>query len=185
MILKKNKAVLIFLLRFFVSYIALSSGYNWFLGNTQQTEDVFVSDPITRLVAEQTVTTARFLGLDFRTEQHPEELSYKLISNNNYVARVVEGCNSISIIVLFWAFIIAFKGRTKNTLLFGIMGGLSIYLLNILRIVLLTYAVDKYPSQTDFLHHIVFPGIIYGFTFVLWFVWVKHFAITPKKVEDE
>ena len=175
--MKKNKAVIIFLLRFFISYVILSSGYQWFLNKTQQTDTAYKSDPITKMLALQTVATANFFGNEFSTTQHPEELSYKLFTEDRYVARVVEGCNSISVIILFWAFIIAFIGTFKGTLIFGILGSLSIYIINIARIVLLTIAVDKYPEQTHFLHHIVFPAIIYGFTFLLWVVWVKYYAL--------
>ncbi len=175
--MKKNKAVILFLLRFFISYIVLSGGYQWFLNSTQQTGIVYKSDPITKKVALQTVSTANFFGYNFSTKQHPEELSFKLFTENRYVARVVEGCNAISVIILFWAFIIAFTGTLNKTLIFGILGSLAIYSINITRIIFLTVAVDKYPKQTHFSHHIVFPAIIYGFTFLLWVVWVKHYAL--------
>ena len=175
--MKKNKAVILFLLRFFISYIVLSSGYQWFLNNTQQTGIIYKSDPITKKVALQTVSTANFLGYNFSTNQHPKELSFKLFTENRYVARVVEGCNAISVIILFWAFIIAFTGTLKATFIFGLLGSLSIYSINIIRIILLTIAVDKYPMQSHFLHHIIFPAIIYGFTFLLWVIWVKYYAL--------
>jgi len=178
--LKKNKAVIVFLLRFFISYIVLSSAYNWYLSTNTAKETNYKTDAITRLVANQTVAIANFLGFNFSTEQHQEELSYKLYTDNKYVARVVEGCNSISVIILFWAFIIAFAGKIKHTIIFGIVGALLIYTINLLRIVILTLAVDTYPEHTHFLHHIVFPAIIYSFTFVLWIVWVKYFASKKK-----
>jgi exosortase family protein XrtF len=53
-----------------------------------------------------------------RVLQHEDEMSMKVILNGRYVARVIEGCNSVSIIILFLAFIVAFKGSLKKTLLF-------------------------------------------------------------------
>lgn len=175
--MKKNKAVIVFLLRFFVSYFILSGLYQWYLKSNQQKGEIYRSSPITQLVANQTVATANLIGYDFTSEQHPNELSIKLFTNKNYTARVVEGCNSLSIIILFWAFIIAFKGGFKNTLAFGIIGSLAIYLLNIFRIVFLTVALDTFPQQSNFLHQIIFPSIIYGFTFILWVIWVRYFAL--------
>lgn len=178
--MKKNKAVIIFLLRFFVSYFVLSGLYQWYLKNNQQTEPEYSCSGITLLVTEHTVSVGNFLGFDFKSEQHIEELSFKLYSNKNYVARVVEGCNSVSVIILFWAFIIAFAGRWQKTLLFGLFGSLSIYILNVFRIVFISVAMDKYPQYSDFLHQIVFPAIIYGFTFILWVIWVRYFALKDK-----
>lgn len=163
-----------------MSYFVLSGLYQWYLKDNQQTEPEYSCSGITRLVSEHTVAVGDFLGFDFRSEQHSEELSYKLYTNKNYIARVVEGCNSVSVIILFWAFIIAFAGSWKKTLLFGLIGSLSIYILNILRIVFISVAMDKYPQYSDFLHQIVFPAIIYGFTFILWVIWVRYFALKDK-----
>ena len=43
----------------------------------------------------------------------------KLIINNKYLARVIEGCNSISIIILFVSFIVAFSGPLKTTFFYA------------------------------------------------------------------
>ncbi len=181
--MKKNKAVLLFLLRFFVSYLLLAGGYQWYLTVFQQNETIYRCDPITETVANQCVAVGNFLGYEFHQEQHPDELSIKLYTDKHYTARVIEGCNAMSIIILFWAFIIAFRGTWKNTLLFGIVGGFLIYWMNIARIVFLTIVLDTYPQNSDFWHQIIFPSIIYGFTFILWVVWVRYFAI--KNPEDE
>jgi exosortase family protein XrtF len=166
-----------------VSYFVLSGLYQWYLTNNQQKGEEYTCSPITKIVADQTVSMANTFNFQFRSEQHPTELSIKLFTNGNYTARVVEGCNSLSIIILFWAFIIAFKGNLLNTLLFGVLGSLLIYLLNIARIVFLTIALDSYPQHSHFLHQIIFPSIIYGFTFFLWVIWVRYFALKERTDE--
>ncbi len=178
--MKKNSAVLIFLLRFFVSYFVLSGLYQWYLKNNQPTEPEYHCSPITRIVSDHTVEVANAIGLNFKSEQNVDSLSLKLFVNENYVANIVQGCNSISIIILFWAFIIAFSGTWKKTLLFGIAGTVAIYILNVLRIILIAIALDKYPQYSEFLHQIMFPAIIYGFTFLLWVVWVRYLAHNSK-----
>ena len=53
----------------------------------------------------------------------------KLFFNEKYVARVVEGCNAVSVMILFMAFIIAFKGKKvlfQN--LASILAGINIVL---------------------------------------------------------
>lgn len=184
--MKKNKAVILFLLRFFVSYFILSGLYQWYLKGDQETNPQYNCCSITRLVTDHTVATGNALGFQFKSEQHAEELSFKLFTKNNFVARIVEGCNSISVIILFWAFIIAFKGNWKKTMLFGLIGSSLVYILNIIRIVFIVVAIDTYPQYSDFLHKIIFPAIIYGFTFLLWVIWVKYFAtqnVTKKESE--
>lgn len=175
--MKKNKAVFIFLLRFFVSYFVLSGLYQWYLKNDQQKTPEYQCCAITEMVTNHTVWLGSALGFNFKSEQNSEALSFNLSTNGNYVAYIVEGCNSVSVILLFWAFIIAFSGTLKRTILFGIAGTVAIYILNIVRIVLISVALDKFPQYSEFLHQIVFPAIIYGFTFLLWVIWVRHFAV--------
>jgi len=103
-------------------------------------------------------------------------MSVKLIVNNQYTARVIEGCNSISIIILFVAFIVAFSGPKRTTIIYAIIGSLIIYVINILRIAFLTAMLYQYPNQQMVLHNLVFPAIIYGTTFLLWVIWVQRFS---------
>ncbi len=169
----KNKAVILFLVKFFATYLILGGLYQWYLSHYKQAAPNKI-DYITKQVAYQTIDLGNFLGYSIQTEPNLDEPSMKVILNGKYVARVVEGCNAISVLILFWAFIIAFSGTWKETLLFGMIGSVFIYLINLLRIFVLTYATYHYPQHTDFLHKIIFPGIIYGFTFLLWMVWVKR-----------
>lgn len=101
------------------------------------------------------------------------DLSMKFIINNEYVARIVEGCNAISVMILFVAFIIAFHSNFKKTFLFGLTGAILIYALNIIRVALLCIGIHEYPEYASFLHDIVFPGFIYGLVFLLWMLWVR------------
>lgn len=157
--------------------------YSYYLNATQEKETEFLCSPITRVVAAHTEDVLNVLGYHVTTENHPEELSVKLIVSGNYTARVIEGCNSISVIILFIAFIIAFPGKLKATLLFSITGAVIIYNVNILRIGFLTMTLYKYPEEQMFLHNILFPLIIYGLVFFLWVVWVNLFS-NYKKIKD-
>ena len=132
--------------------------------------------PITTVVAEQTEAVLSFFGYDAAHIQHEDEMSVKVLLNGHYTARVIEGCNSFSIIILFLSFIIAFSGSIKATIIYGIVGSGIIYVINILRIAFLTVMLYKYPDQQEFLHNLVFPAIIYGTTFLLWVIWVQKFS---------
>jgi exosortase family protein XrtF len=135
---------------------------------------------VTVVVAEQIQKIANIIGYDAQIEQNSDELSMKFILNGSYVSRIIEGCNSVSIIILFLAFIIAFSGSLRATILFGIFGSVLIYLVNLFRIIALSVLYYRFPEYQEILHNLVFPAIIYGLTFVLWITWVKYFSNISK-----
>ena len=77
---------------------------------------------------------------------------------------------------LFIAFIVAFASGLKRTLLYIVFGSLIIYLVNIIRIAVIVVAIYKFPELEGVLHNIIFPSIIYGITFLLWFFWVQKIS---------
>lgn len=179
--MKKNKVVILFLVKFFVVYFLLTSLYSFYLSSTQETSSVFACSPVTNTISNHAKWTSELLGYDIVTYQNPKELSVSFLVNNKIVSKIVEGCTSISIMILFLAFIIAFSGTIKNTIWFSVIGLILIYAANIFRIVFMTLAIYHYPKLSDVLHDFVFPGIIYGMVFLLWIVWVKKYAIINKK----
>lgn len=158
--------------------------YSYYLANTQEKDPEFICAPVTEVVGKQTVSVLKYFGYDVKMLQHDQELSVKLFLDNVYLARVIEGCNSISVIILFISFIIAFPGPLKKTLLFAVFGSLVIYFVNIFRIAFLTVALAKLPEQKELLHNLVFPAIIYGLVFLLWVIYVNYFS-NFKEIRDE
>ena len=154
--------------------------YFLFLSVTEQKENGFKCDPLTQNVAEQSSNLLRFFGEDVTTAQDPSELCVKIMVEGYYMLGVIEGCNAASIIILFIAFVIAFKGTLKKTILFCLFGVVTIYLVNVLRISILTYGVSYFRAYTKLLHNIIFPAIIYGYIFLLWIVWVNYFSNLKK-----
>ncbi len=181
---QKNKVLQLFIIKFFVSYGIMVGLYSYYLNKTQKKETVFTCSPITTKVANQTVKMIAILGYNAKVEQHQNELSIKIWINKNYVSRVIEGCNSINIIILFLAFIIAFSGSLKVTIIYGIVGSLLIYSTNIFRIAILSIGILEYPKHQNILHNIVFPAIIYGMVFLLWIIWVNKFSNYKKLRND-
>lgn len=172
----KNKVIIVFLVKFFATYFILFGAYSFYLNKTQQKSDIFVCSPITYTVANHVRDISKMLGYDAEIEQHSEELSIKFMLNGNYVSRIIEGCSSVSIIILFLSFIIAFSGSFINTFLFGLFGSALIYIVNVLRIIAFSILYHKYPEYQTVLHDLLFPSIIYGLIFVLWITWVKFFS---------
>ena len=178
--MKGNKTVVLFLIKFFGTYLLLFLLYSFYLEKTQQETAPFACAPITKTVAVQTKYLLNTFGYPTIIVQDTETLAVKLYINDKFTAFIVEGCNAISIIILFIAFIVAFAGKFKTTILYILFGSLLIYFTNIVRIAIISVALQKYPQYQHVLHEIVFPSIIYGMTFLLWFVWIRKFSNLKK-----
>lgn len=133
-------------------------------------------DIFTEIVAKQTAGLLGVFVENVATAPHENDPSYKLFYQDKYVARVVEGCNAISVMNLFAAFVFAFATKWIKTALFISIGVLIIHVLNIIRIALLAYALYYYPGYKELLHGTVFPLFIYGTVFILWILWVTKFS---------
>jgi len=150
--------------------------YATYLNSSQVKDNGFKNSSLTTQVANQTVSFLNAFGYHVTSVQHDKEMSIKLLVGNVYTARVIEGCNSMSIIILFIAFIVAFSGPIKATVVYVLLGSFIIYIINSLRIAFLTMMLYKYPDEQIVLHNLVFPAIIYGTTFLLWVLWVQKFS---------
>lgn len=173
-LLKKYRSVLKFILVFILVYGLLSIAYKLYLDKS--TGEKYYPDYITYKVAKQSEALLNSVGYESQVKPHSHEPSMKLIVRKKYVARVVEGCNSVSVIILFISFIVAFSGIAKTTFFYAIAGSVLIYATNLVRIAVLSIGLYHYPWRKDILHTIIFPLIIYGMVFLLWMIWVKRLS---------
>lgn len=164
------------MLLFLGTYILLSFLYGGYLQLSKSGNDH--TDYVTRLVAEQSETLINWMGYASIVFPDPDYPGMQLFINNKMVGQIIEGCNSVSIIILFIAFIVAFSQNWKKTMLFLIIGAVLIYAVNLIRIALLAIALYQLPRYQEILHTVIFPGIIYGMVFLLWVIWVRS---APKK----
>ncbi|AUC75366.1 exosortase family protein XrtF [Olleya sp. Bg11-27] len=173
-LLLKYKPVIKFIMTFLIVYGGLSLAYNFYLDLSK--EGQYYPDYITYLVGNQTQNLLEVFGYNTQMLPHPEEPSIKVVVEGNYLARVIEGCNGTSIIILFMSFVIAFAGRFKTTFFYILVGSVLIYSVNLIRIVILSIGLYHYPWREELLHTVVFPAIIYGLVFLLWMFWVNRFS---------
>ncbi len=173
-IIKKYKPVIKFILTFLLMYGILTMSYKLYLDHSDGTKSY--PDYVTNLVAKQSKSLIEAAGYKAQITPHPDEASMKLIINKKFVARIIEGCNSISIIILFVSFIFAYAGKIKTTLFYLIFGCVMIYVVNLIRIVILSVGLYHYPWRREILHSVIFPLIIYGLVFLLWMFWVNRFV---------
>lgn len=172
---RQYRPFFIFLFRFFAVYAGLTLIYKYYLKQFDNLL-VFEVDDFTRLVADQVQRVLYFFNYECSLIVHNNQASMKLYLEQVYVARIVEGCNALSVMILFAAFVVAFTGKIKQTILFIISGCVLIHVLNVLRIVLLSIALLHYPEQEALLHGVIFPLFIYGVVFGLWVIWVNKFS---------
>ena len=171
---KENKAFFLFLIKFLATYFLLTLLYSVFIGGKKV--DNFKVDKITEIVSNLVEKGLVLINDNYTIEKSKTEAAYIINYNKFAVSRIIEGCNAISVQILFLSFIFAFSAGLKRTFLFMIFGVLLVFILNIVRIILIVLLINKFPEFQNFLHDILFPVIIYGILFYLWFLWIFKFS---------
>lgn len=173
---KKYHPFLQFLAVFFISYFLLTGLYRYFI------DCIFVNqpDPITHFVTEKTIYFLRFFDSTAHYSANFEAKYYKIFYHSKFIVRVVEGCNVMSILIIFNAFLFAFYKSFLKNFVFAIIGSFVLFFLNIFRIVAIVILIDKFPNLEHMLHGVVFPAIIYGLVFLFWIFWINRFVKNEK-----
>lgn len=168
------KPVLKILLRFVLIYIALLLLYQLYL-NTQNG-----LDSVSMWVGKQVVAVQNFLGYESKLiPDHRYETAYFQV-NGKKPTRMVEGCNAISVMILFLAFVFAFyKGR--KTFVFALISLVILHIMNVLRIAGLNLMYFQGEKYFKIGHDYLFPAVIYGSVVILWLVWIKVFVLKDEK----
>lgn len=159
---------------FLLSYLILVGFYQLYLSQFDTANLEY--DGFTNEVAQQTKAVLETLNYTIDLKSSTFDPSVIVSVDGTALVRIVEGCNAISVMILFVAFILAFSKGFGKTLGFIALGLLIIHILNISRIALLTIGIMKYPEYEHLLHGTVFPLVIYGTVFVLWIIWVTKFT---------
>ncbi len=71
-------------------------------------------DSFSQLVANQTKSVLTLFDAEAYIAPHATEPSIKIIYKGQYISRIIEGCNALSVIILFISFVIAFTGKWKQ-----------------------------------------------------------------------
>jgi exosortase family protein XrtF len=169
------KPFLRFLGTFLLSYFLLVYTYQKYLDNYDN--KTFEVDGMTQLVAQQTKDILLFFNYDARIIDDTNESGIQFIYKKRAIARIIEGCNGVAIIILFSSFILSFSGKFKVTILYILLGGLLLHVLNLLRIGILCVLLYYYPNEEPLLHRVLFPLFIYSSVFLLWIIWIRKFSI--------
>jgi exosortase family protein XrtF len=173
------KPFLLFLGKFLLSYLILTFLYQTYLNQFDAKQNEL--DGVTKTVAHQSTEILSWFDAQCYTIPHEKEPSMKVFYHNKYVSRIIEGCNGLSVIILFASFIFAFSGKWPITIIYITLGSFLIHVLNLIRIALLNAALFYFPEYQHPLHGVIFPLFIYGVVFLLWVIWVNKFSFYAKK----
>lgn len=86
---------------------------------------------------------------------------------------LVNGCNGLEAIGLFLGFVIAYPGDNIKRITFIVIGMMAIYLVNVLRIVVLTITQVYWADFFHFTHDYSTTAIFYMVIFILWMIWAN------------
>lgn len=172
--INKYKPILWLIGKFFITYIALTILYSWYL--QPYVEASKVADPFTEWVAHSTAWLMRGLGFDAVTESVAGEPYVRFYLDKVYSSYVNEGCNALSILIIYVSFIIAFAKKWVPTLVYLAITLAVLLIANLVRIAILNYIGVYHTTSFDFAHSIIFPAILYGMVVIFWLIWIKYFT---------
>ncbi|MDR6922952.1 exosortase family protein XrtF [Chryseobacterium sp. 2987] len=170
--LKDFKPVLLILLRFIIIYMVLLFAYQFYL-NSGKGEGL---DLFSRMIAGQVSSIQNALGYPTRLYDDIKNEQVWFYVKTDYATRMVEGCNAVSVMILFAAFVFAFYKGAK-TFVFALAGLALLYVMNLIRIAALNIVMTDHAEYGKMFHDFVFPAIIYGTVVILWLIWIKFFAL--------
>lgn len=173
--MKDFKEILWVLLRFLGIWLLLFLLYQWYLNQFSGNIDGF-----TKIISDQSAFLLNFTGYETVTKDFPSHETVQFYINGKVATRMVEGCNAVSVMIMFLAFVFAFYKGVK-TFYFAFAGIVLLYILNLFRIYVLNVIVVDFPVLTKHAHDYFFPAIIYGGVVVLWLIWINKFVITDEK----
>ena len=123
-----------------------------------------------------------------------ELLGYELLpdpgfDNNRYIGVqgghhlwIGDACNGAGLFAVYIIFLLAYPGPWRAKAWFAILGLLSIHVINALRIAALAIIVSIDWELLSFNHDYTFYIVVYGWVFLLWFIWIKRFSVRPAAV---
>ncbi len=106
--------------------------------------------------------------------------NYIRYSDNDNGVRIIWGCSGIKELLMVFVVIATARGYWKQKLWYIPLGCIAIFLLNYLRLIMLTMVIHYSMNWFDFLHHYIGRIIMYGGLFLVWYIWVEIIN-KPKK----
>ena len=170
------KTVINFLLIFMLSFFILSAVYDFYLHRTGEKVDGMSS-----FVARQAADLLGILGFEAHAFNPSGDKSSHIIIDGFARVKVIEGCNGLSVMILYFAFLLGFPGRLRSKLWFIPAGLFVIHLFNVFRVAILGWAVYRFGETGYPIYKEMFTASIYLLVLALWYLWVNKFGLLKTK----
>jgi exosortase/archaeosortase family protein len=126
-------------------------------------------------------TNDRRTNASNRAYQQIEEAKMYYISINQQDAIAIGNrCNGLFTIMIYIGFIIAYPGRWGSKAVFIVIGSISIFVSNIIRMIALTYNAIYHPISLEFNHSYTYTFVVYSVVFVFWIWWVNKYSYSAE-----
>jgi len=166
--MKEFKTAFRFLAVFLGLYLGLNIVYGLWISSYSNK-----ADQATIIVTNQTSWLLNRMGEATQTQINGAAPTVSIMKDSRVALSVFEGCNSINVMIVFVAFLVAYKGSWKNLAWFLPLGLVLIYLANLARVVLLYFVAEYWRQYFYYIHKYLFTAAIYLIVFILWWWWIE------------
>lgn len=128
------------------------------------------------LVASNSVQLLQLFGTDYEVQNYAGKL-HAIGFGNSGILRVESGCDGVDLLALYLAFALAFPGPWKHKAWYIPLGLILIHLFNVVRVAALVVIASYSVEVMEFNHKYTFLILVYSFVFLLWYFWIKQFAL--------
>lgn len=165
------KPALLFLFKFLGVYVAGNLMYGVYVNHYYPQ-----SDPATKWISNQVSAIISATGPVVTTLPNVTRPTVSIIEKetNDTIINVFEGCNGINVVIVFVAFVVAYQGKLKRTIIFTVGGLVIIHIFNLARIILLFQQAKNHSPLFYYTHKYFFTAILYAVVVVLWWFWVTR-----------
>lgn len=95
------------------------------------------------------------------------------IQGTDFAVRIQRGCDPLEPIILFGAAVFAFPAPISKKIPGILLGGLSLFGLNLLRILNLCWTTRHHPAWFEAVHQEWWPAFFMVSALVAWWVWIR------------
>ncbi len=108
--------------------------------------------------------------------------NYTIYFSHTRGIRIIFTCLALSHTGLIIGLILPYPGKISTKLWYIPLTMIVIYLLNALRLIILALVLIYFPRYDEFVHYFFTRIILYLGVFILWYIWIKKFQKTYKKI---
>lgn len=167
----QEKKLIRFLVIFVALYITWMALYHWFIHPWGKLDTLVINDSsLWSLWLLKTLGYETFLG------NHETIRTIGIAGTHGLW--IGDPCNGLTLFALFSLFLVAYPGLWKHKAWYIPLGITLIHAMNIVRISVLCIITLQKPEWLNFNHTYLFQTLMYGFIFLLWYIWIKKFPAT-------